>query len=52
MKGRCFLKVIGFLACGGMLLEATGCDTTGITSSVVNLGVSLILQLLLGGLVT
>jgi hypothetical protein len=52
MKSKYFLKAIGFLACGGVLLQASGCDTTGITSSVVSLAASLLLELLLGGLVT
>jgi len=52
MKGKYLLKVIGFLAFGSVLLETSGCDTSSITSSVVSLAASLVLELLLGGLVT
>lgn len=46
------LKVLGFAITGGVLLQTTGCDSTGLFNSLASSLIPIALQVLLSGLVT
>ncbi|MHC4443186.1 MAG: hypothetical protein ACYTF1_22275 [Planctomycetota bacterium] len=52
MKWNRFYKYLCYLASGGLLLQATGCDSSTLIGIFGELAISLLLNSLLGGLAT
>ncbi len=52
MKFPKYSKILAFVATGGVLLQATGCDSTSLLGSLASALVPLAVQLLLSGLGT